>query len=170
MALRYGLLWMVTLTTASAQILVDESSRDGKTMLAGLLGLLVLAGAAPVAAQSRSRAEAGDFLAFLQSVAARRTAQVCERGITDYRSRFDELYTRWSARYGDRITRGQARFSEALANKDLARTERTKLEEVERALEDLAQTPRSTDPITLTESMRGVCDENLQELEKQLEP
>jgi len=35
MALRYGLLWMATLTTASAQILVDESSRDGKTMLAG---------------------------------------------------------------------------------------------------------------------------------------
>ena len=34
MALRYTLLWMATLAAAHAQFLVDETSRDGKTMLA----------------------------------------------------------------------------------------------------------------------------------------
>jgi hypothetical protein len=88
-------------------------------------------------AQRRDKAVALDFLLFLQSVAAQKTARVCERGVPGYRQQFDDLYARWLAKHGARVARGESSFREALQKKDQPYTDRAKLESIERAMAEL---------------------------------
>jgi hypothetical protein len=122
----------------------------------------------PSAAQRRDKAQEYAFLAFLQSIAAQRTARLCERGVPGYRQRFDSLYIRWSDKYRDMIARGERVFREAISTKNRPDTDYAKLEQVEKAIAELAQSPRDTSPITLDDRMRAACEESLVELEASL--
>ena len=139
-----------------------------RQVLGALLALLALAGPGPVEAQRSSRAEAGDFLVFLQSTASRRPRVRARHGGLPLPLR--SLYARWAARYADRIARGEAIFHQALTDKNRAHSERAKREEVERALDELAQSPKPSSPITLNDSMRKTCAGIMRELEKQRDP
>jgi hypothetical protein len=134
--------------------------------------VLVLALALAVStpsAEGRDTSEAYDFLIFLQSVAAQRTARMCERGLPAYRQKFDDLYGRWSAKYAARIARGESAFRTAMAKKDDPYTDYAKLEQVEKAMAELAQSPSQTSPITLDEHWKAICEEILTELDKGLQ-
>jgi|SRR5262245_3652679 len=125
---------------------------------------------APGAAQPRDKAAAYDFLLFLQSVAAQRTARMCERGLPGYRQKFDDLYGQWSARHRAGIERGESTFRKALAEKDQPYTDRAKLEQLEKAVAELAQSPQETGPLTLDDRTKSLCDEILAELDAGLRP
>jgi hypothetical protein len=121
------------------------------------------------AAQGR-RADARAFVTFLESLAAQRTARMCERGDPGYRQRFDQLYGRWSARHRDGIARGEEVYHETIARKNLSDSELATLEKVETILRELAQSPGDAGPIALDDRMRGVCKIVLDELEAGLDP
>lgn len=127
--------------------------------------LLLLALATPGVAQRRDRAEAEAFLLFLESVAAQRTARVCERGIPGYRERFDDVFVRWSARHRSRVERGERVFHEAAAEKDRPYLDHAKMEQIERAIAELKEPPRDRSPIEATDGMRTVCEQVLGDLE-----
>jgi hypothetical protein len=133
------------------------------------LAALVVMLPVPNAAQLHHKTEAQAFLIFLQSVAAQRTARMCERGVPGYRQRFDDLFARWSAKHRDRIARGETVFREALRKKDQPYMDSTKLEQIEKAIAELAQSPRETDPITLDDHWKAVCEETLAELDAGLQ-
>jgi len=116
-------------------------------------------------AQRRDKAEALDFLLFLQSVASQKMARVCERGVPGYRQQFDDLYSRWLAKHRARVARGESTFRKALEKKDQPYTDRAKLESIQNAMAELAQSPRDTSPITLDEQRKEVCEQILAELD-----
>jgi hypothetical protein len=133
-----------------------------------LLAAALIIPAGPYAAQ-RKGDDAYDFSMFLQSVASRRTARTCERGVPGYDKRFDEVYPQWEKKYRDRISRGESLFQEALTQKDRPSTDRAMLEQVEKAVIELAESSRETGPLTLNDQAKSVCDEILAELEEGLE-
>jgi hypothetical protein len=114
--------------------------------------------------------EAQDFLMFLQSVASRRAARTCERGIPGYRQQFDGLFADWSARHRTRIASGEAAFRETMSKRDDPDTDYARLEQVEEALAELAQPPADTSPLTLDDQWKSICREILTELEAGLQP
>jgi hypothetical protein len=59
-------------------------------------------------------------------------------------------------------------FREAISTKNRPDTDYAKLEQVEKAIAELAQSPRDTSPITLDDRMRAACEESLVELEASL--
>ncbi len=130
-----------------------------------VLALVVVALPAPIAAQRRDKAEALDFLLFLQSVASQRMARVCARGVPGYRQQFDDLYARWSAKHGARIAHGESIFQAALKKTDQPYTDRAKLEQIDKAVAELKQSPIETSPITLDGPRKELCEENLAELD-----
>lgn len=134
-----------------------------------VLVTLVVTLPAPSMAQRRDKTDAQAFLMFLQSVAAQRTARMCERGVPEYRQRFDDLYARWSAKHRGRIAQGESVFREALSKKDQPYTDRSKLEQIEKAIAELAQSPSETSPITLDDHWKAGCEENLAELDAGLQ-
>lgn len=129
------------------------------------VAVLAVAIAAPVSLQAGDKAGARAFLAFLQSVAARSTARLCERGIPDYRERFDSLFARWSEKYHDDVAQGEVLFREAARNKDQPSGARGKIEQMERTIEALSRSPLQTGPLTLDEGTQTACEGNLSELE-----
>lgn len=119
----------------------------------------------PSTVQGRDKAEAYAFLSFLQSVTSQRTATMCERGIPEYRQRFDTLYTRWSEKHRDAIARGEGVFRNAIRTKDRTGTDNAKLEEIENAIAELAQGSGDTSPIKMNAALLAVCKNNLADLE-----
>jgi hypothetical protein len=93
---------------------------------------------------------------------------MCERGVPGYRGKFDDLHGRWSAKYGTRIARGEAIFRDALQQTGRPATERAKLEQIEKAVADLAQSPTDTSPITLDEHGKALCETILTDLDSGL--
>jgi hypothetical protein len=126
---------------------------------------LALAIPLPGAAQSQDMKDGVAFVTFIQSISAQKGARTCERGIPGYRKEFDDLYTRWSAKHQEQIARGEALFREALSKKDRPRPDNEKLERVETAIAELAQSPRDSSPLTLDNRTLVDCEENLSELE-----
>jgi hypothetical protein len=120
------------------------------------------------AAQRRDKSQAYDFLLFLQSVASQRMARMCERGVPGYREQFDDRYARWSAKFGARIARGESALRDALQRND-PYTDRATLEQIEKAVAELAQSPSDTSPITLDEHGKALCDRILTELDTGIE-
>lgn len=119
----------------------------------------------PSTAQRRDRAEDFAFLAFLQNIVAQRTARICERGMPDYRQRFDGLYARWSEKHRDTIARGEVVFRDAIKNRNRPDTENANLEQIEKAVSELAQSSGDTNPIELNDNQRAECENNLSDLE-----
>jgi len=138
--------------------------------VAAVLLALALAIPVPGAAQRRDRTEMEALLLFLQSLGAQRAARLCERGVPGYRQRFDDVYTRWSAKHRSRVARGEALFREGASAKDQPYLDHAKIEQIENAIAELAQAPRDTSPLTLDERTRGVCEEVLTDLEAALRP
>ena len=126
-------------------------------------GLLLLALTTPGAAQRRDRAEA--LLLFLESIAAQRTARLCERGIPGYRERVDDVFARWSSRHRSRVERGEAVFHQAAAEKDRPYLDHAKMEQVEKAIAELKEPPRDRSPLAITDGMRTVCEQVIGDLE-----
>ena len=131
---------------------------------------LLLSVVTPEAVQQRNKDDDFAFQAFLFSLAARRTARTCERGLPDYRPRFDDLYKLWFTRQRERVARGESLFREALKKRDLSETERATLEQIERAIAELARPPRDVSPLELTESTIAMCAKILVELENGAKP
>lgn len=121
-------------------------------------------------AQRRDKAEAQSLLVFLQSVSVQLMARMCERGVPGYRQRFDNLYARWSAKHQARIARGETVFREALAGTDQPSRDRSKLEQIEKAIAELAQSPRETSPLALDDRWKSICEANLAELDAGIQP
>jgi hypothetical protein len=57
-----------------------------------------------------------------------------------------------------------------MEKKDQPYLDRATLEQVEKAVAELAQPPRETGPLTLNDQARAVCDRILTELEEGLKP
>lgn len=86
----------------------------------------------------------------------------------DYRRRFDDLYKRWFATHCARIERGESIFKEALKKKDPPDVDRATLEQIEKAVAELAQPARDTAALTLDDRAKATCDEIILELERGL--
>lgn len=87
-----------------------------------------------------------------------------------YRERFDKVYIRWSDEHRAMIARGERVFRAELSKKDQADTDYAKLQQVEKAIAELAQSPRDTSPLTLDDHTRATCENNLAELDPSLKP
>ena len=68
------------------------------------------------------------------------------------------------------IARGERVFRAELSKKDQADTDYAKLQQVEKAIAELAQSPRDTSPLTLDDHTRATCENNLAELDPGLKP
>jgi len=134
----------------------------------GTAVLLLLALTTPGVAQRRDRAEAEALLLFLESVAAQRTARLCDRGIPGYRGRFDDVFARWSSRHRSRVERGEAVFHQAAAEKDPPYLDHAKMEQIEKAIAELKEPPRDRSPLAITDGMRTVCEHVISDLEAAL--
>ena len=144
-------------------------NRISAILLAAVLAVPV----APMTAQRRDEGDAYDFQIFLHSVAARKMSRTCGRGGAAYAQRFSTLYPRWSAKYRDRLERGESIFKDALNEKDPVKQpylDRAALEEIDKALVELAQPPSKTGPMTLNNQTKSICEEILSDLESGLEP
>ena len=70
-----------------------------------LLVAVLAVPAVPDAAQSLNKADAQDFQMFRNTIAVRRNARLCERGVPEYGETFGELYAKWSEKHRAEITR-----------------------------------------------------------------
>lgn len=149
--------------------MISAVNRISAVLLAALLAVPV----APTGEQRRNEGDAYDFQIFMHSVAARKMSRTCGRGDAAYARRFSNLYPRWSAKYRDRLERGESIFKDALNEKDPAKQpylDRTALEEIDKTLVELGQPPSKTGPMTLTDQTKSICEEILSDLESGLEP
>lgn len=133
-----------------------------------LAGVLILP--TPTEGQTDRTADGFAFLLYIQSLAAQRTARLCERGEPAYRQKFDDLYARWLAKYGGQVARGEALLRDTLAKRDQPQTDYADLERLEKAAAELRQPPRETSPITLDERGKARCEESLRDLAEGLTP
>ena len=142
------------------------------TVIRVFTALLVAVLALPATAdpaQSLNKADARDFEMFRHSIAVRRNARVCERGVPDYGQAFGALYTKWSERHHAEIARGESIFRNALSVKDPKRypyIDRATLTRMEKGLAELAQPPQSTGS-TPPPAQTGTCDRLLTFLEQE---
>lgn len=133
-----------------------------------MLPALVMAAPFSSAAQGHDKEKEAAVVVFVHSVSARILARMCVRGMPAYRQRLDDLYSRWREKHRGWIARGEAAFQEELRRKDQPRAAREKLEQVERAVAELATDPVHTGPLELDDRLRAVCERNVTELEKAL--
>jgi hypothetical protein len=139
-------------------------------LAAASLQLSTLHAAAMVGAQSADSDQEA-WLMFLQSLASRRTARMCERGLPDYARSFGELYGKWSLQHNDRIVRGEAVFRQLLkAENPTTGIDRSMLSYIEKTMAELAAPPRDTGPLELSDLDRTLCAEILTDLETGLKP
>ena len=99
--------------------------------------LLLLALATPGVAQRRDRAEAEAFLLFLESVAAQRTARVCERGIPGTASGSTTSSSAGRRSIGVAWSGASASSTEAAAEKDRPDLDHAKMDQIARAIAEL---------------------------------
>lgn len=102
----------------------------------------ILALPLPAAAQRLNKADADDFQMFRHSIAVRRNARICERGIPEYGETFRDLYDKWSAKHRAEIARGESLFKEARNMNDPKRypyIDNVTLTRVETGLAELAR-------------------------------
>jgi hypothetical protein len=147
--------------------MMSAVNRISAVLLAAVLAVSV------AGAQRRNEGDAYDFQMFMHSVAARKMSRTCGRGDAAYARRFSDLYPRWSAKYRDRLGRGESIFRDALNEKDPAKQphlDRAALEQIDKALVELAQPPSKTGPMTLDDQTKSICEEILSDLESGLEP
>jgi hypothetical protein len=138
-----------------------------------LLAAVLAAPVASTGAQRRNETDAYDFQIFLHSVAARKMSRTCGSGDAAYARRFGDLYPRWLARHRDRINRGESIFRDALNEQNRAEQpelDRAALEQIDKTLIELAQPPRKTGPMVLSDQTKSICDEILSDLEAGLKP
>jgi|SRR6185503_7194872 len=127
-----------------------------------VLVLAVLAlPAAPDAAQRLNNAEAQDFQMFRNTIAVRRNARLCERGVPEYGETFGELYAKWSEKHRAEITRGESLFRQALSVRDPRRypyIDNLTLTRLETGLTELAQPPQTAGPTPPAAQTAVACE------------
>jgi hypothetical protein len=150
-------------------ITVSHQTTIGRVAVTVLLAV-VLTFPTTTDGQADRKEDSFAFLLYIQSLAAQRTARLCERGEPAYRQKFDDLYARWVAKYGGQVARGEALVRDALARRDQPQADYADLERIEKAAAELRQPPRETSPITLDERGRARCEESLRDLAEGLKP
>jgi hypothetical protein len=124
--------------------------------------LLVAVLALPAdAAQGLNTADANDFQMLRHSIAVRRNARVCERGVPQYSETLGDLYAKWSEKHRAEIARGESLFKEALNVKDPKRypyIDNVTLTRVETGLAELAQPPQATGPTPPAAQTAVACE------------
>jgi hypothetical protein len=117
--------------------------------------------AVPVAAQRLNKADEHDFQMLRHSIAVRRNARVCERGVPQYSEMLRDLYAKWSEKHRAEIGRGESLFKEALNVKDPKRypyIDNVTLTRVETGLAELAQPPQTTGPTPPAAQTAVACE------------
>lgn len=117
--------------------------------------------AVPGAAQRLTKADADDFQMFRHSIAVRRNARVCERGLREYGATFADLYSKWSEKHRSEIARGESLFKEARNLKDPNRypyIDNVTLTRVETGLAELARPPRTSGPTPPAAQTAVTCE------------
>ena len=124
--------------------------------------LLVAVLALPAdAAQGLNTADAHDFQMLRHSIAVRRNARVCERGVPQYSEMLRDLYAKWSEKHRAEIGRGESLFKEALNVRDPKRypyIDNVTLTRVEMGLAELAQPPLATGPTPPAAQTAVACE------------
>ena len=114
----------------------------------------------PDAAQRLSKADAHDFQMFRHSIALRRNARVCERGVPEYGERLGDLYAQWSQKHRAEVGRGESLFKDALNVKDPKRypyIDAVTLTKVQNGLAELAH-PQDTGPTPPAAQTAVACE------------
>jgi hypothetical protein len=117
--------------------------------------------AVPDAAQRLNKADEHDFQMLRHSIAVRRNARVCERGVPQYSEMLRDLYAKWSEKHRAEIGRGESLFKEALNVKDPKRypyIDNVTLTRVETGLAELAQPPQATGPTPPAAQTAVACE------------
>lgn len=125
-----------------------------------LVAILALP-AMPDAAQRLNKADADDFQMFRHSIAVRRNARICERGMPEYGETFGDLYDKWSAKHRAEIARGESLFKEARNMKDPRRypyIDNVTLTRVETGLAELARPAQATGQTPPAASTAVACE------------
>jgi len=133
----------------------------------GRLAWLLAAALAGQAAAEPAKGPSDDYavLAYMHSVAWRMAARTCERGVQDYRVRFNAAYSAWEKRNAETLRRGDRLFQRA-KNREWQGIPATRVEanEVARAEEELKRPPDEVGPLALDAEQRAGCDRLLADL------
>jgi hypothetical protein len=138
-----------------------------KTRIRAVCVIAILAMPSASYAQDRNTPQSRDFKMFLESISVRRNARVCERGIADYGKTFSALYSRWSEKHREGLSRGESILSEVSKTYDFKKypfTNEAALARAKDSLTELADPPRTTSPIKLDARTTAACEQVLASL------